>query len=300
MSNEDTEDDYANGYDCGDLLYKRLVKDVRLLTRHAIEIGQLPDTVNAPVVFATDQDHSQATLKQLVTFYEILEKQFPSVTAQTLAATEQTIPGKIKTCSAGRYLTVLWYWIAFVVMAILLSNIIQFSHDTSLPDIGDEWGNNAWLLSIAFQASQYFEPFLYGALGSFVFLLRVSEERLKERSFDPNRKGEHFNRVILGAISGGAIILLIAQIPAGDGNYIEISAAALGFLAGYSIDFLFHTIDRVIQAILPKVGLDTIQQKTRQRQTQKLVQRYQAQLSKASTPEEKQLLEDIIDKLGAM
>ena len=44
-----------------------------------------------------------------------------------------------------------------------------------------------------------------------------------------------------------------------EGQVIQLSSAALGFLAGYNTDFLFTAIERVSAAILPKVGIDTVQ-----------------------------------------
>jgi hypothetical protein len=57
-------------------------------------------------------------------------------------------------------------------------------------------------------------------------------------------------------VSSGAIVLLFN--PSGDDDTVKISAAALGFIAGYSNDLLFSAVERVVAAILPRVGLDTI------------------------------------------
>ena len=63
------------------------------------------------------------------------------------------------------------------------------------------------------------------------------------------------NRILLGMVSGGAIVLLYDT---GTDDTLKISAAALGFVAGYSSDLLFNAVERVTAAILPKVGLDTL------------------------------------------
>ena len=52
-------------------------------------------------------------------------------------------------------------------------------------------------------------PWAYGALGSCAYLLRSAHYFIYQRSFDLRRKPEYFNRVLLGAISGGAIILFV-------------------------------------------------------------------------------------------
>ena len=99
-------------------------------------------------------------------------------------------------------------------------------------------------------------PWAYGALGSCAYLLRSAHYFIYQRSFDLRRKPEYFNRVLLGAISGGAIILFVNYLVDEDGTTLHLSSAALGFVAGYSTDFLFNTIERVVAAIFPKTDSD--------------------------------------------
>jgi hypothetical protein len=99
-------------------------------------------------------------------------------------------------------------------------------------------------------------PWAYGALGSCAYLLRSAHYFIYQRSFDLRRKPEYFNRVLLGAISGGAIILFVNYLVDEDGTVLHLSSAALGFVAGYSTDFLFNTIERVVAAIFPKTDND--------------------------------------------
>jgi hypothetical protein len=100
-------------------------------------------------------------------------------------------------------------------------------------------------------------PWTYGALGSCAYLLRSAHYYIYQRSFDLRRKPEFFNRILLGAISGGAIILFVNYlVDDGGGTVLHLSSAALGFVAGYSTDFLFNTIERVVAAIFPKTDSD--------------------------------------------
>ena len=99
-------------------------------------------------------------------------------------------------------------------------------------------------------------PWAYGALGSCAYLLRSAHNHIYERSFDLRRKPEYYNRILLGGISGGAIILFVNYLVDDGGTVLHLSSAALGFVAGYSTDFLFNTIERVVAAIFPKTDSD--------------------------------------------
>ena len=96
-------------------------------------------------------------------------------------------------------------------------------------------------------------PFTYGALGATASLLRILHTYIYDRTFDRRRKPEYYNRVLLGAIAGGVIAMFIAGDTAAPLLTAKLSAGALGFLAGYSTDFLFATIERITAAAFPKV-----------------------------------------------
>ena len=101
-------------------------------------------------------------------------------------------------------------------------------------------------------------PWAYGGLGACAFMLRSAHYFIYQRSFDCRRTPEYFNRILLGAISGGAIILFTEYLTsADDGSAAHLGSAALGFVAGYSGDLLFNTIERIVNAIFPKVAVTT-------------------------------------------
>lgn len=93
-------------------------------------------------------------------------------------------------------------------------------------------------------------PFFYGAMGACVFLLRSLHKHIYARTFDRRRSPEYYNRLLLGLIGGGIIVLLID--PSATPDAAKIPASALGFLAGYNNDLLFSAIERITNAIFPK------------------------------------------------
>jgi hypothetical protein len=109
-------------------------------------------------------------------------------------------------------------------------------------------------------AVELLTPWSYGGLGACVYLLRSAHTYIAERTFDVHRKPEYYNRILLGVMAGGSILLLVDHLTNDEGQIVQLSSAALGFLAGYNTDFLFKAIERITAAILPKVGIDTTQQ----------------------------------------
>ncbi|HEY2071813.1 MAG TPA: hypothetical protein VGG48_19795 [Rhizomicrobium sp.] len=101
------------------------------------------------------------------------------------------------------------------------------------------------------QTLKILTPFVYGALGACVYLLRSLHEHIYDRSFDRRHKGEYYNRILLGTISGGILVLLF-PLPK-DGTAV-IGDSAVAFLAGYNTDLLFSAIERVTAAVLPKTA----------------------------------------------
>jgi len=102
------------------------------------------------------------------------------------------------------------------------------------------------------------QPWAFGGLGACAYLLRSGHYYIYARSFDLRRKPEYFNRILLGAISGGAIILFADYLTSESDTLTHIGTTTLGFIAGYSTDFLFNTVERIVTAIFPKVSVETV------------------------------------------
>lgn len=115
---------------------------------------------------------------------------------------------------------------------------------------------------------QAVQPWIYGGLGACASLLRSGHYFIYARSFDLRRTPEYYNRILLGALSGGAIILFAQYLMSEDEDTVtHIGTTALGFIAGYSNDFLFNTVERVVTAIFPKVEVATVSRDEKTKKT---------------------------------
>jgi hypothetical protein len=92
-------------------------------------------------------------------------------------------------------------------------------------------------------------PFIYGLVGALTFLLRSAHSYIADRTFDLNRRPEYYNRMVLGFLSGGIVLIFGSQSQSGA---VSAGPNAISFLVGYNTDYLFQMIERVAQAVFPK------------------------------------------------
>ena len=185
-------------------------------------------------------------------YYALVQFAYP-VTVQTLRNTRETGETAFTGISAAQKFTRL-LWVITIAFAVIVIVSAAFAAGV---DGGSLKGKNTFYIN---ECIKIIVPYAYGGLGACAYLLRTAHSLIAERSFDLRRKPEYINRVLLGTVSGGAIVLLFN--PSGDDETVKISAAALGFVAGYSNDLLFSAIERVVAALLPRVGLDTLKRES--------------------------------------
>jgi hypothetical protein len=104
-----------------------------------------------------------------------------------------------------------------------------------------------WISAVA-----AFQTVIFGGLGACTYLLRALHKHIHERTFDRRYKPEYLNRIVLGMVSGGVVTMLVQQtnlLP----DLAGIGSAALAFIVGYNTDLLFSLLERISNAILPKV-----------------------------------------------
>lgn len=187
--------------------------------------------------------------------YSALAVDLAPVTAITLRATcdnfgRRSILAPKQVSEAKLWSRKLWLWTILFSLLILLNENAE-----RILEQGDQaaWLFGSWRArwEVWGPILGTIAPFAYGGLGACAYLLRVCHQYIHDRSFDPMHTPEYQSRMLIGAVSGGTVLLFTKYLQ-GDGDTIPLSGAALAFLAGYSNDFLFTLIDRIVTAIMPK------------------------------------------------
>ena len=177
-------------------------------------------------------DLEEEKRKAFIRQYAILEKATKNVTARTLVATRihgQGFFHAVFGTSVGKYLLFLAV-ITIIFLSLLIVNIVT---DNILPTI--------------------LIPFSAAGLGTCVFLLRITQEKLSTRQFDPAFIPSQLIRLSLGILAGGSIVLfpdLLAPVSSDGGesnlfSTISIEQGTLAFILGYAVDIFYSLLDNI-------------------------------------------------------
>jgi hypothetical protein len=145
---------------------------------------------------------------------------------------------------AVRFTRCLWIVAIVFVLFVIMT-------DWAATYAAREGNQNDWTVKLS-QFLQILVPYAFGGLGACAYLLRSAHKFIYLRTFDVRRKPEYYNRILLGTIAGGAIMLFVSKATGDDDTTLQLGPAALGFIAGYSTDFLFNKIQSIIGVLLPK------------------------------------------------
>jgi hypothetical protein len=297
--------------------YKQEIRDAQMLLDFAIsQSGAVRDTplvVSDALIAAikeaeghlllTEPPAADARSKFEISYRDLSQLVAP-VTAQTLRDTLDEYGGR------GKYF---WYFFGRPMYSVasiwsqhlwMITGLVLFfvafteTLDRFLVQMSLDEETDLWLQRLA-QLSQVLTSlnrFAYGALGACVYLLRTLHVYTHKREFNRDRIPEYLNRILLGLVSGGTISLFVSQLSTDNGT-VTLSEAALAFLAGYNSDFLFRAVERVVEAILPKVGIESVRRAPIPVAASVSLDDLLERLANAQTEEERALLRSLIEKL---
>ena len=239
---------------------------LKLLT-YAVSIGHMNPTTNETLgddviadiktVAAKSVSNGRLMVSEWAQFesaYYKLARFISPITAQTLGDTEDAGKRLVGIHSPVQvFMKVLWTISILYAVFIVVGEwgLVRYSPVQE----GEVDGWNTLM-----QLVQILTPYAYGGLGACAYLLRSAHSYIHERTFDVRKRPEYFSRIVLGTVSGGAIVLFVNSVSDSGGAPITLSSAALGFVGGYSTDFLFNAIERIAAALLPKIGIQSIKQ----------------------------------------
>jgi hypothetical protein len=139
-----------------------------------------------------------------------------------------------------------------------------------IPDVYQHWfpdkdvqSNHFWELSIGTSfileiLQTYVLPLLYGWVGAMALVLRSLIVAVKNRTFRVNLNVEYRLRVYLGLLAGLVIGWFLSSKGNREPGVADLTPAALSFVAGYSVEIMFSTMDRLVAGFVTAFGGSTV------------------------------------------
>lgn len=186
----------------------------------------------------------------------------------------------------------LWWTLIFVFLALFLGALSAWV-DVH-PNEEDNPGIN-WLYQLQIWL-EYPAPFLWGALGSCVYLLKRYTDLAEARQFDEDSQQGWGTRIILGAILGG-IIQYIYDAKTFTNAGINLNANALGFLCGIGVKVVYGALEKTIAAISNAMNLDSVKKATPS--NKEAMTAFLTEQMADPDPSRRKVISDLLDKWHA-
>jgi hypothetical protein len=227
---------------------------------------------------------------ELEKYYAMLSQWLSPVSILTLRTTSEQYPIYLPwwqsiflgTASEGRIFFRKLLWIGLLLLVLIF--LRQSTQITSFDPIWQK------LLT---DLLKFLDPFLYGALGALVFIYKDLNRRYIDRTLHPKKLTTNWLRLFMGCLAGGLIVNLLTPFLANMMQSANISSAVVGFLAGYSVDFFYKTLDLSIRAIIPSKRQAQISINPRQAQIEFLTK----SLKEMTNEEDKALIRRLLEKV---
>jgi hypothetical protein len=230
------------------------INEVTALVRYASENGINPDgstLANLSDAITSYNEMSDGDKKRkvpgsLISLYAKLAQATNNVNGRTLIDTRK---------ANGLLFYHLLFTLFLLALAISNEMLAQWFADWPVP----EEGRILYVFYIQRYVLEFLSPFIWGAIGACVYLLKKLYDIAAERKFDRRQLHGWFLRIALGAILAGVIYYLFDL----SGMVAEGKAAngkAIAFLVGLGVKVVYGALEALIVLISEKLNLDAVRQ----------------------------------------
>jgi hypothetical protein len=146
-------------------------------------------------------------------------------------------------------------WTLLVLVVIIANEVLKL---WMVDLVEPEEGTLLLLIELRRYTLDVCGPFLWGALGSCVWLLKRLSDVAESSTFDRAFARGWTNRILLGAILGGIVQYLYdPQVFVSDG--FRLGASAIGFVTGIGVKIVYGAIEKSIEVLATKMNLEVNQ-----------------------------------------
>jgi hypothetical protein len=146
--------------------------------------------------------------------------------------------------------------ITWLIFSLIVLNVFfdgWFQDSRPLPEDGILY----YLFLFQHYFLEYINPYLWGAMGSCVYLLKMFSDLAENNLFNEDKLHGWSTRITLGALLGG-VVQFIYDKSAFNSSGINIDANAIGFLTGIGVKVFYGTLEKTVEQLSSLMNLDSI------------------------------------------
>jgi len=200
-----------------------------------------------------------------------------------------------------------WYYLLPLVLVTILFVALATTHGlvaqmyNEIPSSGDPYG----AIESYYYLLNYLSPFIWGVLGSCVYLLKRLYDIATNLQFDAVLFRGWWVRLVLGGVLGS----VVAEIFMFDGSasgadvientleHVEFSITAVAFLTGLGVRVVYGALERTIDVLAEKIGVNNLRNRSKQ-DARSLITEYLSKLDADQYPEKYAALLDVLQSYG--
>lgn len=214
-------------------------KEVLALLRYAVDEGKGGDEKTAALAAALSEPASEQSSEKILAAYGDLVKVTQPVNGRSVFDSERA--------SRGRML-----WIAFIAVVLFVLATGNLMADSWAAEVIESGKEPSWL-RLKQHVWDKLTPFLWGGLGSCVFLLKTLQDRARRCQYEKHKLKGWAPRIVLGGILA-AIALMFVHPASFGGDVVPLTPAALAFFVGLSVKAFYKALERVVEKITAAIG----------------------------------------------
>lgn len=168
--------------------------------------------------------------------------------------TGKTLCDSLKVDDATEEIRQITWWVIF---PLILLNVFLEGWFKDQPEPEQWQGFLYYLLCFQRYILDYINPFLWGAMGSCVYLLKVFSDLAENYKFNEDKLQGWGTRITLGAILGGVIQFIYDKTAFGNSG-MNLDANAIGFLTGVGVKVVYGGLEKTIEKLSTFMNLESI------------------------------------------
>ncbi len=183
-----------------------------------------------------------------------------------------------------------------LLLSVAIANEMLGSWLSEQPTPEEGW--HLWLSDAHEHLLLHLMPFIWGGLGSCVYLLKALYDYAQHRAFDSTRLHGLYLRVVLGAVLA-AVVLYLFDPALFSEDHLPLDYKAVAFLVGLSVKLVYGALEKLVHVLVEKFDLGSLRRgKSEVNPVFSFLNEELADPLSVEDPKRKEVIADLLQRYG--